>query len=334
MKFLVVGVLCTLVLATSAFDVANFVKKYCTETNDLIVCRYFMLTDAEKNDIQKTNFILSNAAKVELRGSDIGSFNENWVNKFPNCVGMLIDSCIVYLNYTVSSISKINVKLEELSIQRSEMYFNGNSAALNKLTALKTIDIKWPTYIQHPYIDDFLFQKNTNLETVEIRGKLINTVTTRSMVNLKKLVTLKIMETSIYSLGNFKDNILLKKADFSFNEIRNIPLGDFFPKNLQEASFANNRIQVVTNETFVGLTKLKTLSLSHNKIKIVSKNAFILPSLETLNLDYNNILELENQHFSSCKALEQLFLNNNPSLKIPNDLLDGLVNLRDVIVSN
>lgn len=334
MHFLVTGFFLALALSANAFDSSNFVKKYCTETKDLIVCNYVQFTEAEKNDIQRLKFIISNAQKVEFHYSDIGSFNENLVNKFPNAVELYIFSSTVNFNYSASPISTNNAKLQRLYIEKSILKSNANSQALSKLTALKTIEIIFPEYLQFPYLDDVFLSKNTNLETVDIRGELIDSITSKAFSNLKKLTTLKIMNTNIAELNNtlIKSNTLLKEVKIDANQITNIPLNGFFPSALETISLRFNKLQVVTNKSFVGLNKLKVLSLAYNKISVVSNNAFVLPALEKLHLDNNNIVDLERKHISGCKNLKEVFVNNNKITKLSNDFFDDLNNLENVII--
>ncbi|KAL5278542.1 hypothetical protein ACFFRR_003275 [Megaselia abdita] len=334
MKFLLTGLFLAFVLSANAFDTNNFVKKYCTETKDELICTNFIFTAAEKNDIQKTKFTISNAPRIEFINANIGSFNENLVNKFPNAVELYLNDCIIYLNYTVSSISANNGKLQKLSIEQSSLYFNNNSAALSKLTALKTIEINNPNYLQYSNIDDVFFSKNANLETVDIRGYLVYSVSAKAFANLKKLTTLKIIGTSAEYFNDtlIKSNTLLKEVNFDSNSISNIPLNDFFPKTLEKISFRFNKIQVITNKTFAGLTKLKVLSLSRNKIGIVSNNAFVLPALETLQLDSNKIVEIERRTISSCVNLKEILVNGNPIAKFPSDFLDDLKNIENAVL--
>lgn len=333
MKFLVSGLFLALALSASAFDSNSFVKNYCTETKDLIVCKNVVFTAAEKNDIQRSKFVISNAQKVEFHNSDLGSFNENLVNKFPNAVELYIDTCNVYFNYTASPISTNNAKLQRLYFENSSFYSNNNSLALSKLTALKTIEILNPWYMGYRRFDDTFFSKNTNLETVVMTGANIDSVAANAFTNLKKLTTLHIVNTNINVLNDtlIKSNTLLKEVNFDANLIRNIPSNGFFPKALERISIRSNQLQVITNKTFAGLTKLKVLSLSNNRISVISSNAFVLAALENLHLDNNNIVDMERKHISACKNLKEVFLNNNKITKIPHDFFDDL-NIVNVVV--
>lgn len=243
--------LLSFVLSANTFDADNFVKKFCTEKKNLLICKNFNLTKTEQKEIQDTEFIISNATIVELHGAGVGIFNENFVNKFPNTVELFLIYCNTsHFNHPVSSISRSNLKLERLVFIGSRFYLNAESEAFSKLTALKTIEINHPHYMQHSHIGDILFSKNINLETVDIRGALIDSISSKAFIKLKKLKTLKIIATNISTLNKtlIRNNTLLEEVNFNSNNINHIPFG-FFPNSVEQISFRHNNLQAITKKT-------------------------------------------------------------------------------------
>lgn len=331
MKVLTAGLLLAFVISASSFDTNGFVKKYCVETKESIVCRNFVLTAAEKNDIQKTRFTISNAPKVELVNSDLGSFNENWVNKFPSAVEFVTTGCLMFFNYTTSPISVNNFKMQRLILHTPMIFNNSNSLALAKLTSMKYFELKDPQYLEYPTLDDLLLSKNTDLETVYIRGNSVESFSNKTFVNLKKLTKLNIENTRIASVSEefLKSNTNLKDVTISYSYLSNIPLNNFFPKSVERIDFSGNKIQVITKLHFAGLNKLKYLSLSENNVNVISTDAFTnLVALEELYLNRNSIFELTRKHFTPLKALKRVNINRNSFTKLPNDIFDDLTKLQ------
>jgi len=70
------------------------------------------------------------------------------------------------------------------------------------------------------------------------------------------------------------------------------------------------------------LTKLQSLFLSNNNIKIINNGDLnVLPSLKELALDHNSINEIYKDSFEGLQ-LKKLFLNNNQLYYLPHGLFD------------
>lgn len=333
MKFLVAVLLLGLVFAASAFDTNTFKKNYCVETKDSLVCTRFAFSAADKNDIQRTNFIISTVPKVEFVHANIGSLNENLINKFPNAVDFRITGdSNVYLNYTSSPISVTNVKLQKLVIDGGYVFNNNNSLALSKLTGLKHFELA-PQHLEFPILDDVLLSKNIQLENVTIQ--LIESISNKAFINLSKLSKLSIEYGNIDKLPEdlLTRNTVLKELRLVSNRLPFIPSNSFFPKSLQIISLQNNNIQYLNNKQLVGLTNLKSLDLSINQISVISPDSFTnLSALESLNLSFNSINELTRKHFTPLKALKGLSLFENKFSKLPNDIFDDLTKIERVVI--
>ncbi|XP_001372439.2 toll-like receptor 13 [Monodelphis domestica] len=116
----------------------------------------------------------------------------------------------------------------------------------------------------------------------------IQTVPSRSFVNLSNLVDLRLEWNFIWDLG-----------PEAFQGLKNLTL-----LNLVE-----NKLQSI-NSSFEGLSSLKTLLLSHNQISWIQENAFVpLINLQYLNLSRNAITTFSNvlaavQHLPCLEVLD------------------------------
>ncbi|XP_004078522.1 toll-like receptor 2 type-2 [Oryzias latipes] len=80
---------------------------------------------------------------------------------------------------------------------------------------------------------------------------------------------------------------------------------------------------------------LEDIDLSYNEINAVHASDFQhLPRLQTLQLQYNNISHIDNNAFQNNTLLEHLDIFNNSLLEIPTVALEPLFNLKKLFMSN
>ena len=71
-------------------------------------------------------------------------------------------------------------------------------------------------------------------------------------------------------------------------------------------------IEVITNETFSGLSGLTVLLINKNRIPSLASNAFTgCPGLKRLHIDENGLTSIESQVFEGLRNLITLELGNN-----------------------
>lgn len=115
----------------------------------------------------------------------------------------------------------------------------------------------------------------------------------------------------------------------------------FLPTNLYTAlpellviRFWNCSAASVNENHFKGLTKLRTLSLFHNKIENIASDAFAdLVSLEYLDLDDNRIHFLGKYTFASLNALKKLNLDINEIQYLHPETFSSLKNVEIINLS-
>lgn len=321
-------IFCLFFTASSAFNTAQFISKYCVQrTSTYLYCSRFHWTAAEQKDIQSQRFVISQATRVEFEAASIGVLNENLINKFPNAVDFTAYDCEVYLNSSRTTVSQTNTKLETLRIQHSRIFKNKDSSAFNLLTGLRTFELLYPALRDFDGIDDALLSKNVNLVTLTIIGSFRN-ISAKAFENLRKLQNLTISYTLIKKLPNTLLQTIKTLVSFNlnYNPIEFLPAGSFFPSSLQFLYLNHNKINFVNDNRFNNLPNLKLLDLSNNGLTVFSEKALArLSGLRTLRLDNNNLRNITRMHFANNKLLEEVHLSGFMSL--PNDIFDGLNNL-------
>lgn len=92
------------------------------------------------------------------------------------------------------------------------------------------------------------------------------------------------------------------------NNLKKIPLS--LPVSLEHLFLQNNNIMEIQAQSFQGLTSLKTLDLSHNKLLYLPDIA--LPKLQTLNLQSAEIRGISQGIVHTLPRLNELMLEDNP----------------------
>ncbi|KZS07806.1 SLIT protein [Daphnia magna] len=84
-------------------------------------------------------------------------------------------------------------------------------------------------------------------------------------------------------------------------------------RSLTRLDLSNNMVSVLSNNTFVNLTKLSSLIVSYNKLQCVQRNAFSgLLSLRILSLHGNDVSMIPEGAFTDLQSITHLALGSNP----------------------
>ncbi|KAL3871130.1 hypothetical protein ACJMK2_039147 [Sinanodonta woodiana] len=118
---------------------------------------------------------------------------------------------------------------------------------------------------------------------------------------------------------NLKDFINLKYADFTRNRISEISNISFL-LDISELILNFNFITHISNQTFLGLSNLRTVQMSNNRIKDIDPNTLLRAELNIFNFDVSNnfITELDVTILFPEGPLCEVNLNNNPVHSIVN----------------
>lgn len=333
----VVGLLATTSIA-SVFDPQQFYSHYCyafTYNNaSSVQCSQFYLSQASIQAFQDEKFVISNATNVFLIGCAFGSLNENVVNKFPKATNIYIEQCTFNLDNVHSKASVVNTVLKSLTIEKSNAYGSGNITSFGMLTGLTQLSIN-AYLLEDSVIGSTIFANNTKLEYLEISNVQLTTIDANAFNNLKNLKTINITNTGLSALpyGLLKNNQNLITVVLSYNNLEFLPL-PFFPSSVENIQMNNNILEVISAQTFKGLSRLSYLDLSGNSISVLSNAAFSsATNLTYLDLHNNQISKFDRKLFSQSKNLQTVYLYHNKFTTLPEDCFDDLGQLGIVIVN-
>lgn len=99
-------------------------------------------------------------------------------------------------------------------------------------------------------------------------------------------------------------------------------------KDLQTLKLHNNEIETISSKAFFGLTELRSLILSNNKIVHLPLFVFSpLSNIETLSIDNNFLAVISYNQFSRNPELLSLNLENNRIVLIDNGSFENVLKL-------
>lgn len=185
------------------------------------------------------------------------------------------------------------------------------------------------------------FSEMPNIEVLDLREVLALNISNDTFINVPNLRTLLL---SGNKLSFVPDGVLLKQLtylDLSHNS-GNIFMSSYFllrkkgfvgMTNLKVLNLSFNRINGIINETFVGLTNLAVLGLKNCSLFFIGNDSFAsLPNLKFLDLENNPFgatITLKKETFRGLENLEVLLLAgcSISQLNSPFEYLKSLVHL-------
>ncbi|KFO58612.1 Podocan, partial [Corvus brachyrhynchos] len=120
----------------------------------------------------------------------------------------------------------------------------------------------------------------------------------------------------------------LKSLDLSGNNLHTVPFG--FPKNLQVLKLKENEISIIPKGTLSGMTKLRELYLSNNKLKvnsIYSRAWRELSSLQSLDMAGNQLTSIP---LGLPESLEYLYLQNNKITMVSENAFESTPKIKGI----
>ncbi|XP_074638252.1 protein flightless-1 homolog [Acropora palmata] len=126
----------------------------------------------------------------------------------------------------------------------------------------------------------------------------------------------------------------LLTIDFSHNQLKEVPPELENAKALIVLSLSHNKISVISNQLFINLTDLIYLDLGNNQIESIPPQLRRLVHLQTLILNNNPLLHAQLRQLPSLTQLHTLHLRNTQRTvsNMPSKL-ESLVNLADLDLS-
>ncbi|XP_024872754.1 protein artichoke [Temnothorax curvispinosus] len=182
-------------------------------------------------------------------------------------------------------------------------------------------------------LDDGVFDGLTGLEQLDLRCNRLVTLHGRSFRPLKSLMDVNLRGNRVEVLRPdiFQENTRLQRIDLSRNNLAQIPHATFTnTRDLRELYASHNTLTELPGSLH-GLTALRVLDLSFNKLNILSPETLSsLSSLLELKLVRNHIRELREGAFDGLPRLSLIDLENNDLRVIERNAIRALPELQAV----
>ena len=208
-----------------------------------------------------------------------------------------------------------------------------NDTALMTLTRLKYLNL---AANQFDHVPDIAAQI-TQLENLDLSYNLLTDLTCSAFLALDKLQYLYLKGNSIDSVHNCSFDGLseLKELSLQLNPIEHIDFAVFAPlRSLVDLNLSDTKLRDLPDLTLesVGDT-LTHLSLAGSNLQQCPVWGR-LHTLTHLDISENNIFSINANDLSSLSGLQQLFIEDMPTLEtIESHAFNNLTNLRSVLIS-
>ncbi|XP_025075360.1 protein artichoke [Pogonomyrmex barbatus] len=215
----------------------------------------------------------------------------------------------------------------DLSSNGIERILPGTLADLPNLTKLNL------GYNALRLLDDGVFDGLTRLEQLDLKCNRLVTLHGRSFRPLKSLMDVNLRGNRVEVLRPdiFQENTRLQRVDLSRNNLAQIPHATFVnTRDLRELYASHNTLTELPGSLH-GLTALRVLDLSFNKLNILSPETLSsLSSLLELKLVRNHIRELREGAFDGLPRLSLIDLENNDLRVIERNAIRALPELQAI----
>ncbi|XP_029178483.1 protein artichoke [Nylanderia fulva] len=215
----------------------------------------------------------------------------------------------------------------DLSANRIERIPSGTLVHLSNLRKLSL------GYNTLRLIDDGVFDGLSRLEQLDLKYNRLATLHGRSFRPLKSLMDVNLRGNRVEVLRPdiFQENARLQRIDLSRNNLAQIPHATFAnTRELRELYASHNTLTELPGSLH-GLTALRVLDLSFNKLNILSPETLSsLSSLLELKLVRNRIRELREGAFDGLQRLSLIDLEDNDLRVIERNAIKALPELQAV----
>ncbi|XP_023029070.2 uncharacterized protein [Leptinotarsa decemlineata] len=181
------------------------------------------------------------------------------------------------------------------------------------------------------------FRNLSSLQELSLRKNRLKTVSNGVLKNLPKLAHLTLSGNELSSIEN---SALENLPELNVLHLDNNKIGAIFihrivsyPERLKILWLQNNSLTFVSNYMLEKLTELELLNLGFNKISAIEANSFEhTPKLRTLVLTHNKLKEVDGTIFpkSGMNNLEKLYLDNNELMFLSSSFFFRLNSLKKI----
>lgn len=169
---------------------------------------------------------------------------------------------------------------------------------------------------------------------LQLRKNRLKALSRKDFNGLNQLGILILDDNDIEEIedGTFENLVHLSQLWMNGNRLMEVP--PRLPPGVQRLLLDSNRIQKVTEQSFVGLSQVQTLSLMGNSISGIEVGTFDdLLQLTSLDLSGNQISRIVPGIFRRNTQLQVLHLSKNPLESLDNGAFEGLARLDQLSAS-
>ncbi|XP_061577778.1 immunoglobulin superfamily containing leucine-rich repeat protein 2 [Cololabis saira] len=130
-----------------------------------------------------------------------------------------------------------------------------------------------------------------------------------------------------------QDKVTQMFANCASRDLLTVPVG--LPSNVTTLSLTANKIKILTSKSFINTIQVTSLWLSHNQIVTIETNTLVpLVQLRNLDISNNKIVSFPWEDLRNLTALQLLKINNNEMTSLPRDAFSTLKDLRSLRINN
>lgn len=247
------------------------------------------------------------------------------------------EECSQTINYAGYQIDRIFLKYKEnehsLLPSTVPKFNNWNRDHSNIRAIIYSLDLSDNNYQLTPVLEGM-----ENLVKVDLSR---NQISTAPLSNINELEALTEIDFSFNRISNItvssyqKPYTNLKTIDLSHNYLVKIPDAVFDKiDDLQTLDLSHNYIEGFSSFTFEGTRSLVHLNVSHNRLTDINSSLFRFSELKTLILSHNRIKELKMSDFEKLYNLEYLDLSSNSIKTIDYNVFRDMILLEKLDLSN
>ncbi|XP_055640650.1 chaoptin [Toxorhynchites rutilus septentrionalis] len=233
---------------------------------------------------------------------------------------------------------------------------NMSQISLANMTGLRVLNVSYNNIVDIP---KNTFPKLYELHTIDASHNSISHIYNAVFQNLFSLRVLNLSHNAMEKIGpsTFGTLPTLLEMDLSHNNLKDITRGALakttglryltmtnnklekifqIPISLNHLNLAHNDIKEVPEKTWPTMNSLLSLDLSHNKLQNnLQRGSFAgLLTMQTLNLESNEISEVPRDSLADLGTLQYLHLTNNSITDLPKNAFGNLPILFEVQIMN
>ncbi|XP_061721113.1 chaoptin-like [Cydia pomonella] len=271
------------------FECLNFSKNSISKIHKMTFFKLELLTDLDLSYNQLQN--------IEFDTSNMQNLSYFYINN--NKIKKISKDIFVYLK---------NVQIVDLSHNRIEEVEMQSFEHLNKLKILKLNNNPILTVIPSQF-----FKGLVSSTVLDLSYTHANTIKDGALNGMKSLKTfnssysnLMVLETNAFS-GSGSIQVL----DLSYNQLETYSLNNTNIKLVEEIYLQYNKLQYITDKTFLDLSDLRLLTLKGNNLIKIENNAFRnLRNLLKIDISANQEVVFNSSMFSGLQSLSVVLLCN------------------------